>query len=1236
MKYRTYTAFQKYFYMALALVLFCTLAPAQNLSGPTPVDNGETVTYTYNDGTLNMALTWSVTGGTLVSSSSLGTSYTAEVLWPNIGTQRIEALGAFGTLLEGMDVVVEHAPPPNAVTLGNYVHSIAPRVATTANVDAMDNDKKIESITYFDGLGRPSQSIGIRAGGLQQDIITHIGYDAFGRQAREYLPYSSATDIGSFRADALAATLAHYDAAAYDEDFPGMDMADINPYSEKLFDGSPLNRTTAQGAPGKDWKLGNGHEIEMGYLTNGATEVRYYRVSLVKNTTNNVVTYIPTLAMDGHYGPNELYRTVTRDENHDGTASKDHTTEEFTNKQGQVVLKRTYDNGTSHDTYYVYDHYGNLSFVLPPKAEPHADKPDTTELAELCYQYVYDDLNRLVEKKIPGKGWEYIIYNKLDRPIMTQDTNLREQNRWLFTKYDVFGRVAYTGMKTSSSTRHHFQSLLDSSAAYEEKVATGTGYRGTYYTSNAYPDTFDEVHTINYYDDYNFNIAGGSPQTAYGVTPITNAKGLATGSKVRVLGTDDWITTVTHYDKKSRPIYVYSKNAYLDTEDRVKSQLTFDGMATETTTVRQKTGQLTLTIVDKYSYDHANRLKSHLQKVNGAALDELIVHNNYDDLGQLQTKGVGGKQNAPDQLQYIDYSYSVRGWLRAINDISDFDKDLFAFEINYNTQDHGGTPLYNGNIAETQWWTKKDNTLRWYRYGYDALNRINGATSHNGDYDLENVTYDKNGNITNLVRKGHVNAQATTFGVMDNLVYTYETKSNRLEKVLDNGNDNYGFKDGVDDAKEYAYDANGNMAEDDNKGITRIDYNHLNLPTLIYLPSGTISYIYDATGIKQKKIVSTGTTTEYAGNFIYEDGSFKMMSHPEGYAELRPNAKIPSFDYVYQYRDHLGNVRLTYADSDGDGSIDAQTEIIEENNYYPFGLKHKGYNDVVSANVNSIASKLKTYQGQEFTEELGYNMHEYKFRHYDAAIARFVAIDPLASDYTHNSTYAFSENRVIDAREMEGLEKVIIFSGATWDETEDATSGVTKVAETLNTYSKELDMKSGSVVLINSNYWNPVGVLIAGIEEAKSADPNEPLIVYGYSKGGEIAQELVRALDDIGINVDLLFTIDAADGPLTFTVNREIPDNVLENINYFQRDGGLSRSRGNKNKRKDGSTKGIYNINLSSDDVDHYTIDDDTADDVIARATADLKAHYDKKRKKEAERAARKAERKKKREDRRN
>ena len=146
---------------------------------------------------------------------------------------------------------------------------------------------------------------------------------------------------------------------------------------------------------------------------------------------------------------------------------------------------------------------------------------------------------------------------------------------------------------------------------------------------------------------------------------------------------------------------------------------------------------------------------------------------------------------------------------------------------------------------------------------------------------------------------------------------------------------NHGFKNRVNQAIEYQYDANGNMTKDDNKGIAAISYNHLNLPTQVTIANtehnGNISYIYDATGVKLKKIVSTtGATTTYAGNYVYENGSLKFFNHPEGYVDTESG-----YSYVYQYKDHLGNVRLSYSDSDKNGSVDS-SEIIEENNPVDF------------------------------------------------------------------------------------------------------------------------------------------------------------------------------------------------------------------------------------------------------------------------------------------------------------
>ena len=241
--------------------------------------------------------------------------------------------------------------------------------------------------------------------------------------------------------------------------------------------------------------------------------------------------------------------------------------------------------------------------------------------------------------------------------------------------------------------------------------------------------------------------------------------------------------------------------------------------------------------------------------------------------------------------------------------------------------------------------------------------------------------------------------------------------------ISDTAGDN-GFKDGNPSGNDYVYDANGNMIEDKNKDIVNIEYNHLNLPKKIQFatafPVGnTIEYFYDATGVKQKKVVTmenqlSSEDTHYNGAFIYKRAfdsnplELKFISQPEGYIE--PNNQ-GGYDYIYQYKDHLGNIRLSYKDknqNDPDLSIDL--EILEENNYYPFGLKHKGYNNVTSANVNAVASKFK-YNGIELEESLGLNLYEMELRLYDPAIARWNAIDPV----THHSfsTYSAFDNNPV-------------------------------------------------------------------------------------------------------------------------------------------------------------------------------------------------------------------------------
>ncbi|WP_074406964.1 DUF6443 domain-containing protein [Aquimarina megaterium] len=982
----------------------------------------------------------------------------------------------------------------------NYVHTTVPQTALTIaemeNVNCSninDIDRAIESVTYFDGLGKPIQERAIKASPDGKDIVTHIEYDAYGRQAKQYLPFEADNTIGSYKEININTDINQYYKDTYANDFPGIsDLTQINAYSESIFDKSPLNRVVKIGAPGTAWKADPSsdadHAIKTDWYTNKANEVVYFKVDFA----NPNDTEAPSLVKDGHYAVNQLHITITQDENWTPAEGNNHTTKEYKDKQGRVILKRTFANVgapsvvEAHDTHYVYDRFGNLTYVIPPKVTT-SDGVSQSELAELCYQYKYDQRNRLIEKKIPGKDWEYIVYNKLDQPILTQDANLKADNAWLFTKYDIFGRVTYTGKITDNRDRKTIQQAVNTESTLWEQRDVASQIDGTtiYYSNTAFPKTNLELHTINYYDDYGFDLAGvTNPGTVYGETISDQTKTLPTGSKVRVLDTYDWITTVTWYDKKSRPIYIASKNEYLNTIDIVATQLDFVGKVEQTKTTHTKDNTTPIITIDTFTYDHMGRMltqrqciedtsgvnctgntgvtpavtlsqpitqttttvagntitlsngfhfaatasTSFLAKIQNEEFPgELIVSNTYDKLGQLTSKEVGGG------LQDVHYTYNVRGWLKNINQDSYDDNDLFDFTINYNTPQHGATALYNGNISETAWKTQSVNpnppnnpVSSFYLYSYDALNRIVSATDNTGNYSISNITYDKTGNILSLNRKGNLNEAATSFGDMDMLAYTYDS-GNKLLRVTDTGNTTFGFNDGTNTNDDYAYDANGNMTQDQNKGIIGITYNHLNLPKTVTVNNashnGNITYIYDATGVKLKKIATEGSSliTEYAGNYIYKNGTLEFFNHAEGIVEHETDG----YKYVYQFKDHLGNIRLSYKDADKNGSI-SQSEIIEEKNYYPFGLQHRGYNFAVNGSKHNYG-----FGGKEEQNELGLNLYDYHARMYEPSIGRMMNIDPHADSYYGINPYNYTLNNPVLLIDPDGKDTVISIEGNT-------------------------------------------------------------------------------------------------------------------------------------------------------------------------------------------------------------
>jgi RHS repeat-associated protein len=227
----------------------------------------------------------------------------------------------------------------------------------------------------------------------------------------------------------------------------------------------------------------------------------------------------------------------------------------------------------------------------------------------------------------------------------------------------------------------------------------------------------------------------------------------------------------------------------------------------------------------------------------------------------------------------------------------------------------------------------------------------------------------------------------------------------------------------------------------------QLTYGHLNLPTKItWCNNKYIAYQYTAAGQKLKKTVRDNDSikiVEYLDGFQYAGGDLQFFSHAEGYVKATPvgnaNPNLPptgyAYNYVFNYTDHLGNIRLSYTKDPQQGIL----KILEENHYYPFGLKHEVYvsggrrdfkEDSTDPGGTILTNVLKTeyqykYQGQEFQDELGLNWYSYKWRNYMPDIGRFFNIDPLSEAYSHQSHYNFAENMVVVGRELEGLEIVL-------------------------------------------------------------------------------------------------------------------------------------------------------------------------------------------------------------------
>lgn len=809
----------------------------------------------------------------------------------------------------------------------------------------------LRHIDYYDELGVVAETVDVGVNTSQTPVVTRTEYNKQLKPSRQWAP------VPSTGLDYLVHV---YDKAQ-------------NTYNSTLAyttnDYDDFQELASTRKPGDAWEE---RPVTVTRRVVPSGEVRKYSVDTNGNLCDGG-TYYP-------YGI--LTSTTTTDE--DGRSVT-----VYTNLHGNTVLERRDED---NDTYYVYDRYGRLAYVLPPMCQ----QCSTSELPKYWYKYTYDDRGRCTEKQLPGCDPVKYWYDEANRLQSEQDGHLRSQSLYRNYSYDGIGRLT---LQTISSTRGE---------------ATESNARA--------------VEVKNYYDDYTckqdfaslFSVWADSIFSRQPLQAV--AKGKLTAS---LSSTNDGkkCFEMYHYDAQGR--IVYKLSAYSDSWLKaVHTSYNFVGDVASCMESVYKHIEypkyLLARRVIRNTYHPGTRLLAnttvtHTDK-NRNTTSQVISHPTYDVFGNITAN------DRPGTAADMAYDYDkLHGWLKGISSPCGFSEQLQR-ETATNAQ-------FSGNIGSMQWRNTSNGELHHYDYTYDALGRLtdalysSSANNATGRYD-EQLTYNANGSITSLLRNGMKNDG--TFGTIDYLTITYN--GNRLMKVTDdaeavNYNGSLDFHDGADAGTEYVYDRSGALTKDSNRGIKDITYDYGHHPYYIDMNQGrgkskNITYDYTPDGVKlssrhvmsiQNEYGNTRKTTTdlYIDGLILRDGKPLMWLFDGGYVDLDDNGAPIGWNYYVT--DHLGSTRMV---------VGSDNTVRETINYYPFGSEMRMQDP---AQITNDFQQPYRFTGKELDRLNGLNMYDFGARWYDVAgVPMWTSVDPLAEKYYNVSPYVYCANNPINNTDPDG------------------------------------------------------------------------------------------------------------------------------------------------------------------------------------------------------------------------
>ena len=643
--------------------------------------------------------------------------------------------------------------------------------------------KYLDKVEYFDGLGRPFQTVLKKVTASSSNLVTLQEYDVAGRAANSWLPIVSSAEYVA--------------PASFKSSAPGNYGNDSRPYGQPVYEASPLNRTVKEYGPGAAWH--GGHSVNTDYLANSTANAQL-------NCINYSVSSAGALTSNGGCASGQLSVVKTTDEDLNVSYT-------FTDKMGHVVLSRQMKGSETHDTYYVYDDKSNLCFVLQPMYQSSAN------LDQYAFQYKYDGRNRCIWKKLPGAGYMEMVYDNADRLVFSQDGNQRAltSGNWTYYKYDGLNRLTEQGTCTNKVTtsgtnvlvQHFYDSYaFRSQAGFNNSNfpddASGNGKGALTASVATVLGSSNKIYTAYYYD-----IKGRVVKTVQS-NPLGGYDVAAT-----VYTFTNKPATVTHTHTASgkttrTEVYTYS----YDHADRLLK-------------VEHTLGGTKITLAD-YAYDNLGRLQSKslhgsatnkltyaynvrgwLTGISGSKFTQNLYYNNGNGTAKYNGSISSMTWKAGNESTIRGYKFTYDGLSRLMNatygETAGINTNTNRFSENVTGYDK------NGNIKTLQRYGQTaassygliDNLT--FTLGGNQLSRVDdaaAASAYNGGFEFKDgvkqaneYTYDSNGNLTKDLNKGISNISynclnlpsAVTFSDGSTIAYTYGADGTKLKTVHKTG-----------------------------------------------------------------------------------------------------------------------------------------------------------------------------------------------------------------------------------------------------------------------------------------------------------------------------------------------------------------------------------------------------------------------------------------------------------------